>query len=600
MLNSKRINLAKLILKNNNIKYYLINYSDEFLNEIIPLEENLIYNLTGFKGENSYLLISSSTFYLFVDGRFTIEAKKYIKDKNIKIITFSSIDDIINKINVIIKKDFLYIDYRFFSIDFVEKIKDKFKIKNSNKLYNKLINIDVSDKYNLIYLDNKYKTCAIDKIKSKLNEVTKNNNFNYITSNPEEISYITNLRKIIKTANINNDNNDFSYYSVLCDGYLIINNKQTTLYTNYNYDKKLESLLKKHKIIIYNKDKFYIDVKNYKNVFIDKTINSYKLKQSIKSVNYIDSPIKSLYSIKSALEIKNIKKANIIDGISMLIFNKLINNLDFNNLKLTEYDIKLLIDGIRNSTEKKYFNNKTYITPSFDTIVAYKDNSSICHYVPTKDNSKVIKNDSILLVDSGGHYKLGTTDITRVYSLYKNKIPLSVKNDYTLVLKTLINTSMQVFLYGTKGTNIDYYARTFFYNNLKDFNHGLGHGIGFMSNVHEGVNRLSRLKTAGVNNVLNINNVQSIEPGIYYENKYGIRLENDTFVKLYKKNKYGDFYNFETLTLCPFEQCLINKKLLNENEIKYINIYHKKVYDELSKHVDKDLKKFLKELTTSI
>ena len=211
-----------------------------------------------------------------------------------------------------------------------------------------------------------------------------------------------------------------------------------------------------------------------------------------------------------------------------------------------------------------------------------------------------MKNDSVLLIDSGGHYLYGTTDVTRVYSLYKNEVPEEVKKDYTLVLKSLINTLNQKFLYGTHGAEIDFLARSILYNNYENFNHGTGHGIGYASNVHEGLNRLSRIKNINNDNVLNVNNVQSIEPGIYKENKYGIRLENDTVVKKVKSNIHGEFLEFKSLTLVPFDIRLIDKNMLSNEEIRFINDYHKNVYDSLNKYFDKDMKKYLKKITKKI
>ena len=211
-----------------------------------------------------------------------------------------------------------------------------------------------------------------------------------------------------------------------------------------------------------------------------------------------------------------------------------------------------------------------------------------------------MKNNSVLLIDCGGHYLYGTTDVTRVYSLYKKEAPNDVKKDYTLVLKSLINTLKQKFLYGTRGAEIDFLARSFLYNKYENFNHGTGHGIGYMSNVHEGINRLSRLKIVNNDNILNVNNVQSIEPGIYKENKYGIRLENDTVIKKVKSNNYGEFLEFKSLTLVPFDIRLIDKSILTKEEVKYINSYHEHIYKTLNKYFDKDLKKYLRKITKKI
>lgn len=598
-----------IIKKINNLKinYYLISYNDEFLNEITPKDKNIIYKLTGFKGENSYLLLSKNKSYLFIDGRFTIEAKKTIKNKKISIITLDSSKSIYEYISSIVKDNRLFLDYKYFSIDFIETLKQNIHVYNDTKIINDLLkyarenneNDENDESYESFIINNKYKDYVFDKVKKELEYTLKDKNYYYISINSEEISFFTNLR--IKP----NDDNLKRLHSILFNGHIIINNKKTKLYTDIKIDNKDLKFLSMQKIIVKEKNCFYNDIKllqkNTKNkIYIDKKINTYAIYNILKNPILIDSPIIRLYSIKSDKEIKNIIHANIIDGISMLYIHKLINEINFDDVKITEYEFKNLVDGIRNATENKLKFKKNYLMPSFNTIVAYKENSSICHYEPNKENSKTINNDSILLIDSGGHYLYGTTDVTRVYSLYKDKIPENVMKDYTLVLKALINTMNQKFLYGTHGAEIDFLARSILYNNYENFNHGTGHGIGYISNVHEGINRLSRLKIVNNDNILNVNNVQSIEPGIYKENKYGIRLENDTVVKKVKSNNYGEFLEFKSLTLVPFDIRLIDKSILTKEEVKYINSYHEHIYKALNKYFDKDLKKYLRKITKKI
>ena len=590
-----------------NINYYLISYNDEYLNEITPKEKNIIYKITGFKGENSYLLLSKNRSYLFIDGRFTIEAKKTIKNKKISIITIDSSKNIYDYISSIVKDNKLFLDYKYFSIDFIEILKQNINVYNDTKIINDLLkyarenneNDKNDESYESFIINNKYKDYVFDKIKKEFEYTLKDKNYYYISINSEEISYFTNLR--IKP----NDNNLKRLHSILFNGFIIINNKKTVLYTDIKIDNKDLKFLSMQKMIVKEMNCFYNDIKllqkNTKNkIYIDKKINTYAIYNILKNPILIDSPIIRLYSIKSDKEIKNIIHANIIDGISMLYIHKLIDDINFDDVNINEFEFKNLVDGIRNTTEKNLRLNKTYLMPSFNTIVAYKENGSICHYEPNKENSKTIKNDSILLIDSGGHYLYGTTDVTRVYSLYKNEVPKEVKKDYTLVLKSLINTLNQKFLYGTHGAEIDFFTRSFLYNNYENFNHGTGHGIGYTSNVHEGINRISRLKIINNDNVLNVNNVQSIEPGIYKENKYGIRLENDTLIKKAKSNIYGVFLEFKSLTLVPFDISLIDKNMLSKEEIIFINDYHKFVYNSLSKYLDKEMKKYLKNITKNI
>ena len=307
-------------------------------------------------------------------------------------------------------------------------------------------------------------------------------------------------------------------------------------------------------------------------------------------------------SIKNNVQIRNLEKCNILDGVSMVktiyhIKRDIFKDYDKKEFK-TEYDIKKFVDRNRMRIGKSMF-----LCPSFETIVAYKDNSAICHYIPKQNHSKNINARSLLLIDSGGNYLLGTTDITRTISLYKNKndIPKSVIMHYSLVLNSLLNLSILKFPCGLTGSEIDIIARKNFYEQYIDYDHGTGHGIGYISNVHEGPNRIGPgINKNYKNNELLAYQLTSNEPGIYIEGKYGIRLENDILTLPINENKYGLFLGFKTLTLCPFDRDLIDKKYLDKAAIDYLNLYNKNVYNKLSKYLNHDEKRWLKNVTSEV
>ena len=350
---------------------------------------------------------------------------------------------------------------------------------------------------------------------------------------------------------------------------------------------------------------FYSDLKLISRnhlTYLDAKINNFYIYKNIIKTNLrlIDSPIEIDMSIKNDIQIRNLDKCNIIDGISMVktIYQIKKYILEKNKQFKTEYDIKRFVDVTREKIGKSKF-----LSPSFETIVAYKENSAICHYTPKKEKCKKISNNSVLLIDSGGNYLYGTTDITRTISLYKNKneIPNSIIKNYSLVLNSLLNLSTLKFHSGLTGSEIDIIARNKLYSNYIDFNHGTGHGIGYISNVHEGPNRIG----PGINKNYSKNELlpyqlSSNEPGIYLEGKYGIRLENDILTVPVKENSYGLFLGFKTLTLCPFDIDLIDKKYLDNNSIIFLNAYNKKVYNKLSKYLTKEEKKWLKNVTREV
>ena len=573
-------------------------------------KDNYLYELTGFTGDTGSALITKSNAYLFVDGRFTIQAKNEINDNRIKIIEICNGNDKINFIYDKLKyKSKLLINPKLISISKVNNAKEKFNVKKIDLIFNSSF---CKKKFNdikrqcftltcapLIILDKEY---VGENQSNKINRLRQNINcdkkFIYVTSNLEEIAFLTNCR--FKLCNISDE-------SVLFDSFMIIAKNNSYLYIKDYLDLMYVKKLKKNNIVVKSIDDFYTDLSKLSKsniTFLDDKLNNYYIYKSACKTNlkFISSPVELDMSIKNKTQIKNLEKCNILDGVSMVkaiyqikkdIYNDA-KNKKFNN----EYDIKKFVDETRVRVGKS-----KYLCPSFETIVAYKENSAICHYTPKKNKCKNIKPNSLLLIDSGGNYLLGTTDITRTISLYRNKnnIPQIIKKHYSLVLNSLANLSILKFQSGLTGSEIDIIARKNLYENYIDFNHGTGHGIGYISNVHEGPNRIG----PGINKSYSRNELlpyqlTSNEPGIYLEGKYGIRLENDILTIPIKSNEYGDFIGFKTMTLCPFDMDLIDKKYLSDETISFLNNYNSIVYKKLSRFLSYDEKEWLKKVTREV
>ena len=656
--------LDKKLIDNPNF-CYLTKISNEHLNEYVDMLDNIIEPLTGFSGDTAYLYIDRLGMCLFVDGRFTIQAKK--ETKNIDIILINDIHDIFDYINdrmiklyddnaknaiKYIKKDYdyyykltnnevkLYIDDRYFSYAFVKKLSYNLDYQFSD------IGIDesIADEV-LEYNKNKYLDHYKSQSSRKLFVFNNDNNLikfinnallisyddmhdvpnTFITSNLEEIADITNLR--LRPSSIND--------SLLFKAFLVVVDSKYYLYTDYDFESKNinKYLIKKAYADFYDdlknmaevfhiksvyKEKEAKDIKYREvNVLIDLKANNLKIVNILKSIdelycgiyingydiedieeyddsytNYLSDELNNKMTIKSKLEISSIKHINEIDAIAMIKFIYALKHFDFDKYDLTEYSLKKVLDIMRSKLDG-------FLSTSFDTIVAFKENSAICHYSPKETESKIIKNNSILLVDSGANYLGGTTDITRVVSLYKdkNKIPKDIKHYYTLVLKSLLTLSNQKFPIGYNGFQLDIIARQFLYNECLNYGHGTGHGIGHDTNVHFGANTFSTRVKYDETNVLKVNQVQSCEPGIYFENKYGIRLENNTYTKSIKGT---DYLAFDTLTLCPFDNDLIDYDELDKVDIERLNTYNKKVYDVMKKYFKADILQWLEKATRKV
>ena len=588
---------------------YYISISNENLYEFTRIIDNYVFDLTGFTGDTGSILITKKRCYLYVDGRFTIQAKKEIKDRRIKVIevnrTNKKFEDIAMRLT---NNSKLAFNPKRESINNILNATEIFRKKSielvlDDKYLEKELKLNKSKCFNmssapLFLLDNKYiSKNAKTKIKEciaalKRDEDLKGNIF-YITSSLEEIAYLTNLR--YRFCDIDN-------HGVLFDSFLIVNDKKSVLYVKDYLENEAIKYIDRSNIIVKKYSDFYVDLKNIENsdnYYLDGNINNYYIYKClrIKKNNLIKSPLEIDMSIKGDLEIRGLRKCNIIDGAAITKVIYEIKSQKGKNVELSdEYKIKQFVDKTRIRVGKKY-----YLCPSFETIAAYRDNSAICHYTPTKEKNKKIKGDGLLLIDSGGNYICGTTDITRTISLYNHKVPAIIKKHYSLVLESMIKLSMTKFPYGLTGFELDIMARSKLYENYLDFNHGTGHGIGYVSNVHEGPNRIGPIVNKNYEkNVLLPYQVTSNEPGLYFENKYGIRIENDLLTIPLKENKFGEFMGFETLTLCPYDRDLIDKKYLSKESIDFINKYNKLVYKKLSKYLDKNERAWLKKETREV
>lgn len=299
------------------------------------------------------------------------------------------------------------------------------------------------------------------------------------------------------------------------------------------------------------------------------------------------SPVFKLKSIKNETELNGIRKAMISDGIALTRFYRwLEKNIPLGNV--TELTIEQKLNEYRSQ-------QPLYYGESFGTIAGFADHGAICHYKADENSSYNITPNHILLIDSGGQYFYGTTDITRTIST--GAITDTQKLDYTLVLKGHIGIATAKFPIGTRGSQIDILARKAMWDRAMNYGHGTGHGIGHFLNVHEGPQSIRMDENP---TTLEPGMVLSNEPGMYRDGNHGFRIENLIVVQDYAKTAFGSFLHFETLTLFPIETQLIDRSLMDEHEITWLNAYHAQVFQRLKPHLLPEEVEWLKEKTAAI
>ena len=561
MINN-RINTLISKFKKYNIDGYIIPKNDEFFSEYSANDR--LKTISNFSGSAGYSIILKKKKYLFVDGRYTIQAKKEA-GKNFQILDLHKI------INCNLFKNLsIGFDPKFFTSLQIKKFfhkNNKVKSIESN-LIDQILKNKVKSSKPFFSLKNKivgedYKT-KIMKIRKYLNK--NKSDYLFITA-PENVAWLLNIR--------GHDNPN----SPIPNCHLIISNKG--IFYLISNKKKVSKLINEKKI----KSDQVIDPKNFnkfisnlkgKKIIIDKNTCSIFfeniLKKKFKILSIVD-PIYSLKSLKNKTEIKNMLNAHIFDGVALTKFIYWIKNI--NKKTITEFEAQNKLENFRRK-------NKNYLYPSFNTIAGTGGNAAIVHYRATKKNTKKINKKDIFLCDSGGQYKYGTTDVTRTICFTKPK--REIKNIFTRVLKGHIAVVKSNLNKYSSGNLIDYRARKFLKEIKLDYQHGTGHGVGFFLNVHEGPQSISKFNKIKLREGMILSN----EPGYYKKNEFGIRIENLIYVKKNKNKIY-----FENLTLAPIDKDLINFDLLTNDEKSYLWKYNLDIYTKLHKYLNPNEKRWL-------
>lgn len=322
---------------------------------------------------------------------------------------------------------------------------------------------------------------------------------------------------------------------------------------------------------------------------------NYALYQSIDESNTrieAMNPTSVMKAVKNPVEMENLRKVHIKDGVALTKFIYWMKN-EAPKGQLTETEAAEKLEDLRKEQEG-------YLCPSFDTISAYGPNAAMCHYHATKEEESVICAEGFYLVDSGGQYYEGTTDVTR--TLVMGPVTDEMKLHYTLVLMGTLRLANAKFLYGCRGINLDYLARGPLWERGLDFNHGTGHGVGYLSNVHERPNgiRWRIVPERQDSCVLEEGMFTSDEPGLYIEGSHGIRTENLLMCRKAEKNMYGQFMCFETMTFAPIDTEAIDLSVMEPSDIRLLNEYHRNVYEKISPYLSGKEREWLKDATKPI
>lgn len=582
VIKMNNLELLQEKLQRNNYDAFIIPTADFHGSEYISDYFQARKYFSGFTGSAGTLLVLKHSAFLWTDGRYFIQAAMQLEDSGIELMKIGepnvpTLTEFLNQNALTIKT--LSFDGRLMSTNEVLNLKRDLKPSITITLDSNLIDEAWFNRPNLpfsnLYILSKFfagKTFD-EKLTAVRNIMKEKKTQAFILTSLEDQAWLYNLR-----------GNDIPHTPVFLS-YTYITNENVTLFIDQNkIDLEVAKYLDNESIVIKPYNEIYEFVKTIKgkNILLDPNKANYSIYSSLVEQNNIildTNPTLLLKAIKNEVEIENIKEAHIKDGLAVFRFMKYLKEGYVEGINLSEISLSDYIAKLRSES-------KGFIDLSFNTICAFNEHAAMMHYSANIETNASIDAPGFLLIDSGGHYLEGTTDITRTYAL--GSISKEMKKHYTLVLKAVINLAKAVFLKGCRGINLDILARGPIWNELLDYKCGTGHGVGYLLSVHEAPNGF-RWKIVPERNdsaILEPGMITTDEPGIYLENKYGIRIENELLCVNAGVSQFGEFLKFETITYAPIDLDAVDVSLLTKDEKDWLNDYHKMVYEKLKPEIE--------------
>lgn len=591
-----RISSLRQQMKQYQIDLYVVPNSDYHGSEYIGEYFKAVKYLTGFTGSAATVVVTEKSAYLWTDGRYFIQAAKQLKGSGITLMRTG--EEGVPKVKEFIE-DFLKegscigFDGRTLDAKTGEMYQNIAKEKGA-------ILLDSEDLVGKIWKDRPQmpkepffllEECYSGKsTKEKLAEIRKAMQRagadTHILSSLTDIAWILNVR-----------GRDISHVPVVIS-YLVISKKDCLWFVqNECISEEQRAYFKETGIITrpYEEIDSYVESLSACSVLYQPDMVNYriaaKLSESIVKITQ-KNPSVSLKAVKNPIEITNTIRAHIKDGVAFTRFMYWLKT-HIGKETITELSASEYLEERRKEQEH-------FLEDSFETICAYGANAAMMHYQAVPDDYAVLQQEGFLLVDSGGHYLEGTTDITRTIAL--GTLTEKMKEHFTAVLRANLNLSAAKFLYGCSGQNLDILAREPLWQMGLDYKCGTGHGVGHILNVHEGPNafRWKKGQNGEDTAVLEEGMITTDEPGVYLEGEYGIRIENELLCRKAEKNEYGQFMQFENITYAPIDLDAVNVGELTDREKKLLNSYHQNVYRVLSFYLTDEEKDWLKEYTRAI
>lgn len=587
-------NLKKLQkkLKEDGIAAYVVPVTDPHQSEYVAPRYSLErMSLCRFQGSDGTLLVTPNKAYLYTDGRYWVEAEEALEGTSVKLVKMGDFN--VPPITEFIRRNGLYplaMDFSLVSAHDFASFRGRGEGEIVDRSYRSVILPDEELPFSDLWkVDRKLLSNTYQKrVAALVEELVKKRADGTLISSLDDVAYLTGWR-----------GNDVPCTPVFLSYLYVDKDGSATLFVRA---KTCPEELPGLKVKRY--DEVWPFLKKLgkekgKRILLDPKRTNQKVLSLLPNSFFAPNPTQLHKSVKGKVEIENTKRIHELDALAVLkLWSYVEERVQKKGETFTEYELACLVDSYRLENERCY-------ELSFPTIAAFRGHAAMMHYSPSKEGSSTVDNqgiDPILLVDSGGQYYGGTTDITRTFCLGERSEEYKV--DYTLTVKSVLDLANAVFLQGCSGTALDIKARENMWRRGMDYKCGTGHGVGYMLNVHEGPNgfRYRVVPERDDSSELLPGQIQSDEPGVYKAGKYGVRIESELLTVRKFETSDGLFNGFEWITYCPLDGESVDPSLLSDEEIAWFNDYQKLCWNTLSPHLSNDRKmlRFLKDKTRPI
>lgn len=596
MMVNERLGKIRELMRERGIDAYVVPTSDFHESEYVGRHFACREYMTGFTGSAGTAVITADEAGLWTDGRYFVQAAKELEGSMVELRRMGQegVPTILEYLaETVPAHGTVGFDGRVINEQLGERIEECLADKEVSVVYQEdLVGMIWQDRPALSaepiwVLEEEYSgKSAAQKLEELRKTMEQEKATVHILTSVDDIAWLLNIR-----------GNDVPCNPVVLS-YMIITGEKALLFVQEEaLCASTVSYLEGLGVTVRAYDEVYEAVKTFRNetVMIEKSRVNYALCHNLdSSCRLMDrmNPTALAKSVKNETEMENIRKAHIKDGVAVTRYLYWLKH-NIGKIPMDEISVAEKLEEFRREQEG-------YLGPSFHTISAYGPNAAMCHYSPSEENKAALEPKGFYLVDSGGQYYQGTTDITRTVAL--GDLTEEEKEHFTLVAVSMLRLGDVKFLHGCTGMNLDYVAREVFWKRGLNFDHGTGHGVGYLLNVHERPNgiRWKVVPERQDSGILEEGMLTSDEPGIYLEGKYGIRTENLVLCRKAEKNSYGQFMEFEFVTFVPIDLDAIDKKYMEQRDVELLNAYHREVYEKISPYLSKEEAEWLKEYTREI